>query len=71
MAQTTGITTQSFTKFQTQSQPATAEDSEESSLGVNRGGQGYVLPQADITVADCGGQAVIRSNPDMTQSRIR
>ena len=49
MAQTTGITTQSFTKFQTQSQPATAEDSEESSLGVNRGGQGYVLPQADIT----------------------
>lgn len=61
MAHTAGITSRSFTKFQ--AQPATAEDSEESSLGVNRAGQGYTLPQADITVADCGQQAVINTDP--------
>lgn len=65
---TTGITSASFAKFQ--SQPASPEDEVDRGLGVNRDGQGYTLPDAEITVADCGQQAVYHSNPDMTQNPL-
>lgn len=65
---TSGITSRSFSKFQ--SQPASPEDEVDRGLGVNRDGQGYTLPDAGITVADCGQQAAYRTNPDMTQNPL-